>query len=253
MKNQFLSIVAHELRTPLTAIKAFATILDKGIYGELPEEQKGVVETILSQSDRLGHEIDKIINLGRLDSADFALDVDEISARDILKRLVTPFENDAREKGIDLKVVDDTDGAMVSANARDIRRAIRALLENALKFTPEGGEVTLRIDAEDEHVLFEVTDTGIGIAPQDHEVIFETFIQLENPLTRKHGGSGLGLCFVAEILKAHGTGIDVISELGEGATFRFRLPRVHEEAGVELATAAGASERESASTKRPTS
>jgi len=239
MKNQFLSIVAHELRTPLTAIKAFGTILDKGIYGELQEDQKGVVGNILSQSDRLGHEIDKIISLGRLESSDFAPDLDEISARDIVKRIAAPFENDATEKGIRLNVEDDTDGALVSANARDIRRAIRALVENALKFTPEGGEVTLRMVSEREHVLFEVVDSGIGIAPQDHSVIFETFIQLENPLTRKHGGSGLGLCFVAEILKAHGTRVEVKSELGNGATFRFRLPRVQEESGGELATAAG--------------
>ena len=162
-----------------------------------------------------------------------------VSARDIVKRVATPFENDAREQGIRLRVEDDTEGALVSANARDVRRAIRALMENALKFTPEGGEVILRIEAEPDHVLFEVVDTGIGIASQDHEVIFETFIQLENPLTRKHGGSGLGLCFVAEILKAHGTRVEVKSELGNGATFRFRLPRVQEESGGELATAAG--------------
>jgi PAS domain S-box-containing protein len=253
LKNQFLSIVAHELRTPLTAIKAFATILDKGIYGEMPDTQKSMVADILSQSDRLGHEIDKIISLGRLDSSDFAPDLDEISASDILKRLTTPFENDAKEKGIHLDVVDETDGAVVSANARDIRRAIRALMENALKFTPEGGEVLLRIAPEEDHILFEVEDTGIGIAPQDHEVIFETFIQLENPLTRKHGGSGLGLCFVAEILKAHGSTIELTSELGKGATFRFRLPRVREETDGELATAAGSTRETTARTKRPQS
>lgn len=251
MKNQFLSIVAHELRTPLTAIKAFATILHKGIYGEIPESQKGVVENILSQSDRLGHEIDKIISLGRLESSDFAPDLDEISARDILKRLVVPFENEAREKGIGLTVCDDTEGAIVSANARDIRRAVRALVENALKFTPEGGSVDLRITAESDHVLFEVEDTGIGIAPQDHAVIFETFNQLENPLTRKYGGSGLGLTFVAEILKAHGTKVDLESELGKGATFQFRLPRVHEGADGELATACGPVCVENARVKRP--
>ncbi|MEN8151072.1 MAG: ATP-binding protein [Planctomycetota bacterium] len=253
MKNQFLSIVAHELRTPLTAIKAFATILTKGVYGELQETQMSMVSDILSQSDRLGHEIDKIISLGRLESSDFAPDLDESSASDILKRLVVPFENEAKEKGIDLAVEDVTDGAMVSANARDIRRAVRALVENALKFTPEGGSVALRISAEPDHVLFEVEDTGIGIAPQDHEVIFETFNQLENPLTRKYGGSGLGLTFVAEILKAHGTKVDLESELGEGATFRFRLPRVQEEADGELATAGGPQSEEDARVVRPSS
>jgi len=250
LKNQFLSIVAHELRTPLTAVKAFATILKKGIYGPLPGPHQSIVENILSQSDRLGHEIDKIISLGRLESSDFVLDLDELGASDLISSLVKPFETEAKEKGVELEIVDDTDGARVSANSRDIRRAIRALMENALKFTPEGGRVTLRIRATEESVIFSVEDTGIGIAPEDHAVIFETFMQLENPLTRKHGGSGLGLCVVAEILKAHGAKIEVESELGEGATFRFRLSRVKSESGDDLATVPGSHTEQIANAKR---
>ena len=229
LKNQFLSIVAHELRTPLTTIKAFATILDKGVYGELRGQQQAMVDNILSQSDRLGHEIDKIISLGRLEASDFSPDLNEVPAKRILTKIPVPFESAAKEKGIRLTLTDESKGAVVLADTRDIQRALRALVENALKFTPEGGEVEIRATTEDEHVVFEVRDDGIGIAPQDHEVIFERFIQLENPLTRQHGGSGLGLSFAAEIMKAHGTRIEVESELGEGAVFRFRLPRVCEQ------------------------
>ena len=116
---------------------------------------------------------------------------------------------------------------------RDIRRAIRALLENALKFTPEGGSIALRAAPDGEGVLFEVKDTGIGIAPEHHQVIFEKFTQIENPLTRKYGGSGLGLGFAAEIVEAHRSKIEVESELGKGATFRFRLPPTHAAEGPE--------------------
>lgn len=232
LKNQFLSIVAHELRTPLTTIKAFATILDKGIYGVMPEEQKGLILNILSQSDRLGHEIDKIISLGRLEASDFAPDLSEVSAEQILAKIPVPFRGEAKEKGIDFTVSDESDGATLVADGRDIQRAIRALVENALKFTPDGGRVTVRSLAEEDYVVFEVEDTGIGIAPQDQKVIFEKFIQLENPLTRKHGGSGLGLSFASEILKSHGSRIEVESDLGKGATFRFRLPRARRRAGA---------------------
>jgi signal transduction histidine kinase len=103
-------------------------------------------------------------------------------------------------------------------------------VENAIKFTPKGGTVDVLVVLREESVVFEVKDTGIGIAPQDQVVIFEKFIQLENPLTRKYGGSGLGLSFASEILRAHGCRIEVESELGKGAAFRFRLPLMPEEA-----------------------
>ena len=233
LKNQFLSIVAHELRTPLTAIKSFATILDRGVGGPLPEAHRAPVRHILTQTDRLAHEIDKIISLGRLEAEDFAPDLELVSVGEILKTLVKPFEVEAEKRGLRLVVADETHDHFVYADVRDIRRAIRALLENALKFTPEGGSIALRAAPDGEGVLFEVKDTGIGIAPERHQVIFEKFTQLENPLTRKYGGSGLGLSFAAEIVEAHRSKIEVESELGKGATFRFRLPPTHAAEGQE--------------------
>ncbi len=251
LKNQFLSIVAHELRTPLTTIKAFATILSRGIYGSLEEDQAMMVRNILSQSDRLGHEIDKIINLGRMESEDFSPDLAPVAVSRIMGRLAKPFQIEAGEKGIELVVRDESEGAVIHADARDIQRALRALVENAIKFTPEGGSVEVRAVNREESVVFEVKDDGIGIAPQDHLVIFEKFIQLENPLTRKYGGSGLGLSFALEIVRAHGSRIEVESELGKGATFRFRIPRIPEEAlaGVSTGGKAPVMEMETDSTE----
>jgi signal transduction histidine kinase len=198
-----------------------------------------MVTNILSQSDRLGHEIDKIISLGRLEASDFSPDLAEVPAKRILARIVVPFQSEALERDIDLSLANEAGNAVLFADGRDLQRALRALVENALKFTPDGGKVVVRCHADDENVVFEVVDDGIGIAPQDQEIIFERFIQLENPLTREHGGSGLGLSFASEIMKAHGTRIEVESELGEGAVFRFRLPRADRqpEKAREAATA----------------
>jgi signal transduction histidine kinase len=225
LKNQFLSIVAHELRTPVTAIKSFATVLFRGTLGVPPKEHLPILSDMLSQSDRLGHEIDKVICLGRLDAEDFAPDLQVIRASRLLKQVVPPFEAEAKEKNLELIVTDQAGDAEVNADAVDIRRAIRALIENAVKFTPEGGEVEVRLDVADGEVVFEVRDTGIGIPANRQTTIFEKFIQLENPLTRQYGGSGLGLSFAAAIIEAHGSKISVESAPEEGSTFRFRLPR----------------------------
>jgi PAS domain S-box-containing protein len=238
LKNQFLSIVAHELRTPLTAIKSFATILDRGVQGPLPEAHRAPVRHIITQTDRLAHEIDKIISLGRLEAEDFAPDLELVSTKEVLRAILKPFDTEAERRGIRLILEDRTADEFVYADVRDIRRAIRALLENALKFTDEGGSVTLRVVPEDGGVLFEVSDTGIGIAPENHEAIFEKFIQLENPLTRKYGGSGLGLSFASEIVEAHRSKIEVESELGRGATFRFRMPPTHSTEPPEISQTA---------------
>lgn len=225
LKNQFLSIVAHELRTPVTAIKAFATILHRGMRGTPPPEHLPILADMLSQSDRLGHEIDKVICLGRLDAADFAPDVQVIPAAKLLKQVMPPFAAEAKEKNLTLCVTDEADDAMVNADLVDIRRAIRALIENAVKFTPEGGTIEVRLVKGKDDVIFEVRDTGIGIPGNRHGMIFEKFIQLENPLTRQYGGSGLGLSFAAAIIESHGSMISVESSPGEGSTFSFRLPR----------------------------
>jgi two-component system phosphate regulon sensor histidine kinase PhoR len=225
LKNQFLSIVAHELRTPVTAIKAFATILYRGMRGAPPPEHVPILKDMLSQSDRLGHEIDKVICLGRLDAADFTPDVEVVKAAKLLKQVMPPFEAEAKEKNLSLLVTDESDDVKVNADILDIRRALRALIENAVKFTPEGGEIEVSLTVEEDVVVFLVRDTGIGIAPNSQTTIFEKFIQLENPLTRQYGGSGLGLSFAAAIVESHGSTISVESAPEEGSTFRFSLPR----------------------------
>jgi two-component system phosphate regulon sensor histidine kinase PhoR len=225
LKNQYLSIVAHEMRTPLTGIKTFATMMAKGSLGSLSERQQMVCESIREQSVRLEHQIDKLINLGNLESADYGRDREVITVDEFTNGLLAPFEQPARDRRIELTLQIDPTEEKLFADRADLRRACQALVENAVKFTRDGGQVRVRIEATpDGGLRFGVSDDGIGIDPRYHRRIFEKFFQVEDPLTRHHGGAGLGLFVTRGIVEAHGSRIDVSSQLGQGADFSFALP-----------------------------
>jgi PAS domain S-box-containing protein len=225
LKNQYLSIVAHELRTPLTGIKTFATMMAKGTLGSLSDRQQRVVDSIREQSQRLEHQIDKLINLGNIESADYGQDREAFSAADFAGCLLSPFEQPARDRRIELRLECAATEEVLFADRADLRRACQALIENAVKFAPDGGHVTVSIGTMEQGGLrFAVRDDGIGIDPRYHRRIFEKFFQVEDPLTRHHGGAGLGLFVAKGVVEAHGSRIEVSSQLGQGADFSFALP-----------------------------
>ena len=224
LKNQYLSIVAHELRTPLTGIKTFATMMTKGTLGALTERQQRVCESIREQSIRLEHQIDKLINLGNLESADYGQDREVFGLAEFTAGLLVPFEQPARDRRIALTFTAVETDACLFADRADLRRACQALIENAVKFARDGGRVTVAVEAHGGTLRFRVGDDGIGIDPRYHRRIFEKFFQVEDPLTRHHGGAGLGLFVARGIVEAHGSRIEVSSQLGQGADFAFDLP-----------------------------
>ncbi|MBL8725184.1 MAG: PAS domain-containing protein [Planctomycetes bacterium] len=227
LKNQYLSIVAHELRTPLTGIKTFATMLAKGRLGSLDERQQKAVESMREQSQRLEHQIDKLINLGQIEAADYGQDREPVRVAELLAGLLAPFEQPARDRRIRLAIADESAGEVLFADRADLRRACQALVENAVKFARDGGAVTVRVYRDATGALrISVRDDGIGIDPRYHRRIFEKFFQVEDPLTRHHGGAGLGLFVAKGIVEAHGSRIEVSSRLGEGADFTFALPEL---------------------------
>jgi two-component system phosphate regulon sensor histidine kinase PhoR len=223
LRNQYLSIVAHELRTPLTGIKTFSTMLAKGRLGALEPRQREVVESIREQSVRLEHQIDKLVNLGFLESQEYGRDLQTFDVVEMVRTAVTPLLQPAREKSLALSVEVPDRPVEVQADRSDLRRALQGLLENAIKFTPPGGTVRVFATLDGLEVALGVADTGIGIEPRYQRRIFEKFFQVEDPLTRHHGGAGLGLFVAQGIVAAHGSRIEVASELGRGAKFTFRL------------------------------
>lgn len=238
LKNQYLSIVAHELRTPLTAIKTFSTMLAKGSLGELNEHQHRVTESIREQSLRLEHQIDKLINLGYIDSEEYAQDLQIVDVQELVGNAVAPFEQVAKDRNIRLEIhlpdVRSQGLIYVKADQTGIKRSLQAVVENAVKFTPDGGSVDVSIETSGNDVVFSVQDTGIGIDPRYHGRIFEKFFQVEDPLTRHHGGAGLGLFVAQGVLGAHGAEILVESDVGKGARFTFQLQKYDEKEAAEL-------------------
>ncbi len=238
LKNQYLSIVAHELRTPLTGIKTFATMMVKGSLGKLNEAQQRVMESMREQSLRLEHQIDKLINLGYIDSDDYGQDVQVVGVAELCTSAIAPFEQVAKDRRINLSVhlpeVAPDSRLSVVADQTDLKRSLQAIIENAIKFTPDAGSVDVHVTVSGEAVVFSIQDTGIGIDPRYHQRIFEKFFQVEDPLTRHHGGAGLGLFVAQGILDAHGCQIGVESKLGKGARFTFRLQKHDDKEGSTL-------------------
>ncbi|MCC6782590.1 MAG: PAS domain-containing protein [Planctomycetes bacterium] len=224
-KNRYLSIVAHELRTPLTGIKTFSSMMAKGSLGPLVPAQTSVLEAIREQVLRLEHQIDKLVHLGTLDSDEFAQDLVVFDLRELVTQSMRPFEKPAADRSIAMRADLPETPARVRADRAQLRRALQALVENAVKFSRDGGRVDVRLALVAPNRLeLSVADDGVGIDPRYHARIFEKFFQVEDPLTRHHGGSGLGLFFVKSIVEAHGSVVRVDSHLGNGANFSFALP-----------------------------
>ena len=166
--------------------------------------------------------MDKLLSLALIETQDFAPDLVPTAVIDLLSPLRT-LRARAEEKRIRIGFDVDCAETAIAADRQDLPRALRALVENALEFTGEGGHVTVRALREGDGVRFSVEDTGIGIDPADHARIFEAFVQVENPLTRRHRGAGIGLAYASRVVEGHGSTIEVDSALGDGARFSFWL------------------------------
>jgi len=192
-----------------------------------------VMDSIREQSVRLEHQIDKLINLGHLDSENYGQDTEQFDLREFMITVTAPFEQAAKDRHVTLEFEPALlPIAELSADRTDLRRACQALVENAVKFARDGGSVEVSVREDGDQLTFVVADNGIGIDPRYHRRIFEKFFQVEDPLTRHHGGAGLGLFVAQGIVAAHGSEIRVTSSLGAGAEFSFALPVAAEDHDV---------------------
>jgi signal transduction histidine kinase len=221
-KSDFLANMSHELRTPLNAIVGFSQVLREKLFGPVNEKQEEYLDDILSSANHLLDLINDILDLSKVEAGQIELEHEMFSLRDALERGIVMVRERAANHGVELQL--HADGAeMVEGDERRIRQVIFNLLSNAVKFTPEGGRVEVRTEKQDGEVRVLVADTGPGIAPEDHERIFEEFQQTETGLER-HEGTGLGLALSRRLIELHGGRIWVESEPGEGSMFVFTLP-----------------------------
>ena len=193
------------------------------------------MRNIQSSGEQLLTLINDILDLAKIEAGKMQVRLAEFSLHDVCEGLLTMFRPLAEKKNIDLRGQIDPAIPLLRQDVVKLQQILPNLLSNAIKFTPEGGRVSLKAEADSGHVILTVTDTGVGIAPEEQELVFEKFRQSGNPLTREHAGTGLGLSIVRELSKLLGGEVVLQSELGRGSTFTVRLPlQLSEEPRLEF-------------------
>jgi two-component system, NarL family, sensor histidine kinase BarA len=233
LKSDFLATMSHELRTPLNSILGFSEVLASA--DGLSDKQQRWVGNIGSSGKKLLNLINDILDLAKIEAGKMHVRVEDFNLNEICDGLLSMFRPLAEKKNIDLRGRFDPAIPTLRQDMTKLQQILENLLSNAIKFTPEGGQVLLTADADARHVIFIVSDTGVGIAPEEQELVFQKFRQSGNPLTREHAGTGLGLSIVRELCKLLGGEITLHSELGRGSTFTVRLPlQLSEEPRLEF-------------------
>ena len=222
LQSEFIQNVSHELRTPLTIAQGYAEMLDCGELGELQPTQRESVAVIARQVRMLVKMVDDLTTILVAETQE--LSPEPVDLVNLVHTLVDDFQVAAERAGLSLAAEVASDVPQVSGDADHLRRVLDNLLYNALKFTPAGGSVTVRLWRNGTNVVLEVTDTGIGIPHDQLERIFERFYQVDGSTTRDYGGTGLGLALVKEIVEAYGGKVSVESKVGRGSTFTVTLP-----------------------------
>jgi signal transduction histidine kinase len=223
LQHDFVSIVSHELRGPLTAIKGFVkTLIAKG--DTLPRETgQEFLETINEQADRLNQLVEDLLNVSHIESRRLKIKLEHVDLASITERLVKQFRTKWGSR--DIKIEAEPELPNVRADQSKIEEVLVNLIDNAVKYSPQGGRVRVAMASQNGEVEVSVEDSGIGITPEDSARLFEKFHRVASPETRDIGGSGLGLYIVKNLVEAHGGRVLVTSAPGVGSTFTFSLPR----------------------------
>ncbi len=222
-KDEFLSIVSHELRTPLNAMKGFATLMASGMAGPLPEPQRQYAANIIQSADRMGRLVNDLLDLASFRLEKLKLDREPTDIRQLIEDVTGAMAPIAAEKHQTLTTEIEAHAEPCLDYDR-VAQVLTNLIGNAVKFSPRGGRITVRVAPQGERLLTEVRDTGIGIADADLPKLFQPFSQVDMGPARRSGGTGLGLSISKAIVEAHGGEIGVRSVVGLGSTFWFTLP-----------------------------
>jgi PAS domain S-box-containing protein len=222
MKSEFVATVSHDLRSPLTLMRGYATMLP--MVGELNEQQQSYARKIISGVENMSQLVNNLLDLGRIEGG-VGLELGRVPVLDILERVTGSLQQQAEQKKVTLKLELPKDMPhAVQADAALLYQAVYNLVENAIKYTPEEGCVTIAVQSDPEALILEVTDTGIGISAEDLPRLFEKFFRGSQREARAQHGSGLGLAIVHSIAERHGGRVWVESQPGKGSTFRLLIP-----------------------------
>jgi two-component system sensor histidine kinase BarA len=230
LKTQFLANISHDLRTPLTAVITHAEILRDGILGSLTARQLESISGIISGGRQLLDQVGEILTYARGAANQLTLVPSRFDLGTVVSQLTALNESLASRKGLRLEMDVPADLEPVTADREKVAHIVGNLLGNAIDFTPHGGRVWIRAQqiggasTSVQECLVEVGDTGIGIDPEHHELVFREFAQVDSSASRQHHGTGLGLTIARKLVELHGGRIWLESELGEGSRFYFTIP-----------------------------
>jgi signal transduction histidine kinase len=223
-KSEFLASMSHELRTPLNAIIGFSEVLHERMFGELNAKQAEYIDDIMASGRHLLSLINDILDLSKVEAGRMELELTRFDLPLTLQNALTLVSERATRHEVALGLRVDAQVGPVVGDERKIRQVLLNLLSNAVKFTPAGGRVEMTAMPGDGRVEVAVSDTGVGIAPEDQTAIFEEFRQVGSDHARKREGTGLGLALAKKFVELHGGTIWVKSQVGQGSTFTFTLP-----------------------------
>ena len=222
-KSEFLANMSHELRTPLNAVIGFSEVLSERMFGDLNEKQDEYLKDIHASGQHLLSLINDILDLSKIEAGKMDLEVSDFNLPATIDNALMLVRERAGRRGIELQRAVDERLGQIQADERKIRQVLLNLLSNAIKFTPEGGRIEVRAVHVEGSVEVSVSDTGVGIASEDQEAIFEEFKQV-GMASKKVEGTGLGLALSRKFIELHGGRIWVKSEVGQGSTFTFTIP-----------------------------
>lgn len=224
LKSNFISNISHELRTPLTHLKGYLSLLADGSLGVISPEQKEAFDVVMRAETRLEQLIEDLIQFALAARSELSLNLGSTSVNELVQVTITKVNRLAKGRNITLTATLADGLPLVRVDGEKIAWVLYQLLDNAIKFTHQGGMVKIEATPAPGFVTIGVVDTGIGISPDKVDEIFEPFHQLDSSDTRRYGGVGLGLALVKRIIEAHGSHIRVYSQKEKGSRFEFLLP-----------------------------
>jgi signal transduction histidine kinase len=223
-KSEFLANMSHELRTPLNAIIGFSEVLQERMFGDMAPKQAEYVDDIHDSGKHLLSLINDILDLSKIEAGRMELDLSRFDVPSAIGNALTLMRERASRHFVTLGAAVDDEVGEITADERKFKQILLNLLSNAVKFTPEGGKVDVHASRSNGRIEVAVSDTGVGIAPEDHKTVFEEFRQLGQDYTKKSEGTGLGLALTRKFVELHGGSIRLESTPGRGSTFTFTLP-----------------------------
>ena len=249
LKSEFVSMVSHDLRTPLAVIKGYAATLLNPLLSLDREREKRFIKGINDASDRLTRLIDNLLSVSRLESGRFKLNPQVFDLNEVVMRVAASFRSSSGKHQISVRV--PSDGLRIRADRDQMEQVLTNLVSNAVKYSPEGGEITIAGRAFDGEVEVVVSDQGIGIPRSQFSRVFERYYRGDAAVARRVSGTGLGLYICKSIVEAHGGRIWVESEPGQGSVFHFSVPRGLHSAGAADGSAASATGLTAKAMERP--